>query len=481
MGSQIRIRRKKIYMRRRMAVFFILILMVMFLCNTASASSQQKFARILVKAPVETMIQEAEKPVLSTVVEVEGDENAVIDEAAQLTVKELAEQLRQGQGYELQCKADGMQEGKFQIKVKLSKETENAIVNKWLGKVQIYTKNGSLTVKNKYGEWDKEKFKNLEGEYVKEQFVVSKGKSYYFDAEGNKVKGWQTINNYKYFFNKKGVMKTGWHEADGSKYYFQEDGKACSGWLKLGEDSYYFDREAKMVTGKRRVGASECVFGEDGKLVSKDSLLDLSKPMMALTFDDGPGPRTLELLNVLEQYNARATFFMTGTGLNNNHVDVEATVKKMEAIGCQLGNHTMTHPQLSKLDADEVQSQIGGVNSILSGIVGHGATILRPPYGAKNDTVRANAGMPLGMWSVDTRDWETRNVQMTIDSIMNVAGDGDIVLMHDIHTESIDAAIAAIPKLIEKGYQLVTIEELADARGLSLQNGEEYYSFYPGA
>lgn len=480
MGSQMRIRRKKIYMRRRIAGFLMLILMVMLLCNTAAASDQQKFVRVLVTAPAESMIQEGEIPALNAVVEVEGDENAVLDEEKNVTVKDIAEQLRKGQGYELQCEADGITEGKFPVKVKLSKEIEDSLIDQWFGKVQIYTKNGSLTVKNKYGEWDGEKFKNLDGEYVKEQFVVSKGKSYYFDADGSKVKGWQTINNCKYFFNKKGVMKTGWYEKDDAKYYFREDGKACVGWLELGDDSYYFDQEAKMVTGELRIGASQCVFDKKGKLVSKESSLDPSKPMMALTFDDGPGPRTMELLNVLEQYNARATFFMTGTGLNNNKVDVEATVKKMEEIGCQLGNHTMTHPQLSKLDASGVQSQIGGVNSLLSEIVGHGATILRPPYGAKNETVRANAGMPLGMWSIDTRDWETRNVQKTVDCIMNVAGDGDIVLMHDIHTESIDAAIAAIPKLIEKGYQLVTIEELADARGLALQNGEEYYSFYPG-
>lgn len=478
MGSQIRNRRKKIYMRRRMAGMAGLIVMVMLLCSQAAAASQEKLTRVLVKAPEASMIQDAEKPALAGKVEVEGDEKMKLDESG-FTVKDLAEQLRQGQGYEFVCDADGTVEGKFPVKVKLSRETENALINKWLGKVQIYTEKGSLTVKNKYGEWDGKKFKNPEGEYVKEQFIVSKGKGYYLDAEGNKVTGWQTINNYKYLFNKKGAMKTGWYEEDGAKYYFQEDGRAVAGWLKLGEDSYYFDREAKMVTGERRVGTSECVFGKDGKLVSKESSIDPSRPMMALTFDDGPGPRTMELLNVLEQYDSKATFFMTGTGLGNNNVDVEAVVKKMEDIGCQLGNHTMSHPQLSKLDAAGIQREVGGVNSLLSGIVGHGATILRPPYGAKNDTVRANAGLPLGMWSVDTRDWESRNAQKTIDAIMNSAGDGDIVLMHDIHTESIDAAIAAIPMLIEKGYQLVTIEEMAEARGTALQNGGEYYSFYP--
>ena len=479
MESQIRNRRRQRFLRRRQMGLAALLVLVVLLCNTAAAASKEKFTRVKVTGAVESMLQEAEIPALGVQVEVEGDEDTVLDEKTNMTVKDLAEQLKSGEGIELKCDADGVTEGEFPVDVKLSKELENALINKWLGKVQVYTKDGLLTVKNKYGEWDGNKFKNLEGVYVTESFIPSKGKMYYFDAEGNKVTGWQTIKNAQYLFNKEGVMQTGWQERDGAKYYLQEDGKAAVGWVKLEEDTYYFDREAKMVTGEKHIGASDCVFAKDGKLKSKESSLDLTKPMMALTFDDGPGERTMELLNVLEQYNSKATFFMTGTGLQNSRVDVAATVQKMEEIGCQIGNHTMSHPQLTHLDAAGIQAEIGGVNDLLTGYIGHGATILRPPYGAKNDEVRANAGMPLGMWSIDTLDWKTRNVQQTIDCIINEAGDGDIVLMHDIHTESIDAAIAAIPQLVDKGYQLVTIEELAEARGIALQNGEEYYSFYP--
>lgn len=479
MESQIRNRRRQRFLRRRQMGLAALLVLVVLLCNTAAAASKEKFTRVKVTGAVESMLQEAEIPALGVQVEVEGDEDTVLDEKTNMTVKDLAEQLKSGEGIELKCDADGVTEGEFSVDVKLSKELENALINKWLGKVQVYTKDGLLTVKNKYGEWDGNKFKNLEGAYVTESFIPSKGKMYYFDAEGNKVTGWQTIKNAQYLFNKEGVMQTGWQERDGAKYYLQEDGKAAVGWVKLGEDTYYFDREARMVTGEKHIGASDCVFAKDGKLKSKESSLDLTRPMMALTFDDGPGERTMELLNVLEQYNSKATFFMTGTGLQNSRVDVAATVQKMEEIGCQIGNHTMSHPQLTHLDAAGIQAEIGGVNDLLTGYIGHGATILRPPYGAKNDEVRANAGMPLGMWSIDTLDWKTRNVQQTIDCIINEAGDGDIVLMHDIHTESIDAAIAAIPQLVDKGYQLVTIEELAEARGIALQNGEEYYSFYP--
>ena len=82
------------------------------------------------------------------------------------------------------------------------------------------------------------------------------------------------------------------------------------------------------------------------------------------------------------------------------------------------------------------------------------------------------------LWSIDTLDWKTRNAQASVDCVMNTAGDGDVVLMHDIHTTSVDAAIELIPKLIEKGYQLVTVSEMAAARGVTLENGKKYCDFY---
>ncbi len=85
--------------------------------------------------------------------------------------------------------------------------------------------------------------------------------------------------------------------------------------------------------------------------------------------------------------------------------------------------------------------------------------------------------MPLILWNIDTLDWKTRNAQSTIDNVMQNAKDGDIILMHDIHTESVDAAIVLIPKLIEEGYQLVTVSELAAAKGVKMQNGEKYTDF----
>ena len=102
---------------------------------------------------------------------------------------------------------------------------------------------------------------------------------------------------------------------------------------------------------------------------------------------------------------------------------------------------------------------------------------MRPPYGAISSTLRKNAGMPLILWNIDTLDWKTRNARTTVDIVMKNVDDGDIILMHDIHTESVDAAIELIPKLLEKGYQLVTVSELAAYKNVTLENGEKYTDF----
>ena len=102
---------------------------------------------------------------------------------------------------------------------------------------------------------------------------------------------------------------------------------------------------------------------------------------------------------------------------------------------------------------------------------------MRPPYGAKNEKVKGTVGMPLILWSIDTYDWQHRDVQKTVNAIMNNVEDGDIILLHDIHSQTIDASRLVIPKLIAEGYQLVTVTELAEAKGDMLEDGKVYAHF----
>ena len=102
---------------------------------------------------------------------------------------------------------------------------------------------------------------------------------------------------------------------------------------------------------------------------------------------------------------------------------------------------------------------------------------MRPPYGAISQTVKENVDMPMILWNIDTLDWKTRDAEKTIENVMENVKDGDIILLHDIHTETIDAAIKLIPMLQEEGYQLVTVSELAGAKGIKMEKGAKYTDF----
>ena len=434
---------------------------------------------VTLKADKIEIQQNSQDPVNLTATATSEDEKKAakvwLDKKKGYSVADFINELRAGRNYEISTDAKTDTEGKYKITIKMNSDIQKKLENEWKHKVRLTVEGGTFVVTNPTGTWDGDKFKKYDGTYVMNDFVVSKGKTYYFDADGNKVAGKQTINNATYFFNKDGVMQTGWKKTDDGTYYLGDNGAAVIGWQTIEDDDYYFDNSGIMATGEVQVGLVKCTFSKKGKLKSKgDVNIDASKPMVALTFDDGPGERTGELLAQLEKYNAHATFFMQGKNIPGK----EDFVKKMKETGCELGNHSYDHPQLTKLSADKIANQIGTTNDLIQQAAGSTATVMRPPYGAINDTVRSSVGLPMILWSIDTLDWKTRNAQSSIDTVMNDVQDGDVILMHDIHTESIDAALVLIPKLEEAGYQLVTVSEMAKAKGVALQNGEKYVDFW---
>ena len=126
-----------------------------------------------------------------------------------------------------------------------------------------------------------------------------------------------------------------------------------------------------------------------------------------------------------------------------------------------------------------MMDEINSTDEAVKNITGEKPALIRPPYGGVNSTVSAYAGKPLINWSVDTRDWETQSSSSTYYSIMNNSYDGAIVLMHDIYYATKEGAIQAIPQLVSKGYQLVTVSELAAYRGVDMKDGTVYYHFKP--
>ncbi|MBR5268642.1 MAG: polysaccharide deacetylase family protein [Lachnospiraceae bacterium] len=205
--------------------------------------------------------------------------------------------------------------------------------------------------------------------------------------------------------------------------------------------------------------------------------VDPTRPMVALTYDDGPSAVTSRILDSLEAHGARATFYMVGNRMGS----YQSTIQRMQALGCELGSHTWNHSYLTQLSADGIRGNLNQFDTTLQTITGVRSVTMRPPGGFINSSVQstlASYGQPAIMWSIDTLDWKTRNAQSTINTVLSKVQDGDIILMHDLYGATADASAVLIPELINRGYQLVTISELAAYRG-GMQPGQVYYSFRP--
>lgn len=213
---------------------------------------------------------------------------------------------------------------------------------------------------------------------------------------------------------------------------------------------------------------------DDNQLEIDYKPVDPNQPMIALTFDDGPGVGTVRLLEELQMHGARATFFMVGSRVNT----YPNAIRKMVETGCELANHTTNHAKLTDHAADTIANEIQTTNIWIENIAGQAPTMVRPPYGAVNEVVQSVAGIPIMLWSVDTLDWQLKDAGLIRDYVLSNVKDGDIVLMHDIYDATIQATIELIPLLQERGYQLVTVSEMARARGITLESGMKYYDFY---
>lgn len=198
--------------------------------------------------------------------------------------------------------------------------------------------------------------------------------------------------------------------------------------------------------------------------------------LVCFTFDDGPyAPVTNKILDTLEKYNGRATFFVVGDRTDTYSDEIIRASK----MGCEIGTHTYSHVNLNSLSVPEMQEEIKKSCDAISKYTGKKVKVLRPPEGAANDTVKANVGMPMVLWSVDSRDWDYRNADKDYQTVMDNVFDGSIVLMHDLYPETADAVARLIPELAKQGYKFVTFSELMKIRGVDVEPGEKYFSATP--
>lgn len=240
------------------------------------------------------------------------------------------------------------------------------------------------------------------------------------------------------------------------------------------EDNVGINEQAELNTGKVQYTITEA----QGPIAADDNInkreIDPSKPMIAITYDDGPSIYTTEILNTLKENNSVATFFVLGSQVHGN----KDILNRMIEEGNQIGNHTYNHKNLTTISDEELYKQIQGTDDLVYIATGYTPTVMRPPYGSTSEELNKKIQKPIIQWSIDTRDWENRNAGIIVENILKDVKDGDIILMHDLYDSTVQASEIVIPELIKRGFQLVTIDELSEYREIVFTAGVNYYHMY---
>ena len=198
-----------------------------------------------------------------------------------------------------------------------------------------------------------------------------------------------------------------------------------------------------------------------------------NKKLIAFTFDDGPSYiGTNKLLENLDKYNARVTFFVLGDRVN----DYKDTLKRAHDMGNLIGSHTYSHSNLLKLDDYAVINEIKKTNDAIRNVVNSETLYLRPPYGNINSNIKTISNMCTILWDLDTEDWKYKDANRIANYIVENAHDGAIVLLHDLYETSVDGALLAMEKLQNEGYAFVTVEEMATLKNVKLDKEKSYFS-----
>ena len=233
----------------------------------------------------------------------------------------------------------------------------------------------------------------------------------------------------------------------------------------LGRDWFTID-ECAVILGELRIR---------GGRLNPHPHINPHAPMIALTFDDGPGPATEKILDVLEQHGARATFCVVGRFIGpRSHIIIRAV-----SLGNEIAGHTWNHRLITSMSRYGLINDTERVSDAIYELVGIRPVFVRPPYGAQNATTAAilgEIGKATLYWSVDPQDWSHRCAQTTFERVMEAVHDGAIVLMHDMVESTAQAVEMLVPELISQGFQLLTASELLAYSDICIQPGITYIS-----
>lgn len=239
--------------------------------------------------------------------------------------------------------------------------------------------------------------------------------------------------------------------------------------------TYYIRMRSFMVfEGETLYSEYSDCFGATIKNVVTETVIEPTKPVVALTFDDGPdfNGASKRILDVIEKHGIKATFFTVGKNAEEN----SENIKRKVSLGCEIGNHTYNHEHYGK---SVTASDISKCSDTIEKITGTRPSVFRSTGGLTTVAIRNECkkeGMSLYYWTIDTEDWKSRNAKKIIKKVMQ-AEDGDIILMHDIYSTTADAVEKIVPRLKKKGFQFVTVSELIKYKtGANPKAGTQYLS-----
>ena len=210
----------------------------------------------------------------------------------------------------------------------------------------------------------------------------------------------------------------------------------------------------------------------DGEETNVDKVLDYeidpTKPMIALTFDDGPNTTTTnQVLDLLQKYQVRASFFLIGTNITDASAEV---VKRAYDMGCEIDNHSRTHPYMNEMTPEEIVAEVQYVSDKVEEITGQPTLFFRPPSIAVSQVMYDNIDMPF-INGAGCNDWDASvSADARVKKIQRQVRDGVIILLHDAegNDQTVEALDILIPDLLEKGFQFVTVKELFEAKGVAI-------------
>ncbi len=214
---------------------------------------------------------------------------------------------------------------------------------------------------------------------------------------------------------------------------------------------------------------------EENSVEDTQEDMELNEPSdktIALTFDDGPHEQTSQIVNLLNSYNVKSTFYIIGSQVKG----YAPLITQMHNSGHEIANHTYNHKRLTSLSKEDVYEEIEMTQQVVHEVTGEYPSSLRPTFGAMNSQLKQISHLPLVLWTVDSRDWSSKDSNSIFNIVTKDVKDGDIVLFHDTYTSTYDALKLLLPYLIEQGYNMVTVNQLFSLNNEQLVCGKAYFS-----